>query len=339
MRAAVLPRHGGPEVFEIQDRPEPSLGPGRVRIRVRAAGINFADLMARQGLYPDAPKLPSVLGYEVAGDVEEVGEGVENVAPGDRVWAACRFGGYAEIVSARARDVGVLPDDWSYEEGAALPVVYGTAYAALVGFGGLRAGERLLVQSAAGGVGIASTQIGKLLGAEIYGTASPSKHDAIREFGVQHPIDYRERDFAAEVQRISGEPAPLDLIVDGIGAASWKAGYNLLRPGGRLVAIGASSFVNGEKRNLRKAALNLAKVPRFNPLKMASESRAVIGLNLLRLWDARGTLEEYVEPLEQWIDQGLLRPVVSETFPLERIADAHRFMGERKNVGKVVLTV
>lgn len=339
MRAAVLPRHGGPEVFEIQDRPEPSLGPGRVRIRVRAAGINFADLMARQGLYPDAPKLPSVLGYEVAGDVEEVGEGVETVAPGDRVWAACRFGGYAEIVSARARDVGVLPDDWSYEEGAALPVVYGTAYAALVGFGGLRAGERLLVQSAAGGVGIASTQIGKLLGAEIYGTASPSKHDAIREFGVQHPIDYREKDFAAEVKRISGEPAPLDLIVDGIGAASWKAGYNLLRPGGRLVAIGASSFVNGEKRNLRKAALNLAKVPRFNPLKMASESRAVIGLNLLRLWDARGTLEEYVEPLEQWIDQGLLRPVVSETFPLERIADAHRFMGERKNVGKVVLTV
>src|SRR3954449_4213007 len=116
MRAAVLPRHGGPEVFEIQDRPEPSLAPGRVLVRVKAAGINFADLMARQGLYPDAPDLPSVLGYEVAGEVEEGGEGVQDVRPGDRVMAACRFGGYAEIVSVRERDVTPLPDAWSFEE-------------------------------------------------------------------------------------------------------------------------------------------------------------------------------------------------------------------------------
>jgi NADPH:quinone reductase-like Zn-dependent oxidoreductase len=339
MRAAVLPRNGGPEVFEIQDRPEPSLGPGRVRIRVRAAGINFADLMARQGLYPDAPDLPAVLGYEVAGEVEDVGDDVESVTTGARVMAACRFGGYAEIVSVRERDVLDLPEDWSFEEGASFPVVYGTAYASLVSFGNVRPGERLLIQAAAGGVGIAATQIGKLLGAEIFGTASPSKHDRIRELGVQHAIDYRGMDFADEVRRITGEETPLDLIVDGIGAKSWKDGYNLLRPGGRLVMIGASSFVSGEKRNLRKAAANLARVPRFNPIKMASESRTVVGLNMLRLWDARGTLEEYVEPLAQWVDQGLLRPVVSEAFPLERIADAHRFMGERKNVGKVVLTV
>src|SRR3954449_4707854 len=232
MRAAVLPRHGGPDVFEIQDRPEPAIAPGRVRVRVRAAGINFADLMARQGLYPDAPDLPAVLGYEVAGEVEDVGDGVDAFEKGDKVIGWCRFGGYAELVSARARDLSPLPAGWSFEEGAAFPVVYGTAYASLVSFGNLRAGERLLIQAAAGGVGIAATQIGKLLGAEIYGTASPSKHDAIRQFGVQHPIDYRDKDFAAEVQRISGEPAPLDLIVDGIGAASWKAGYNLLRPGG-----------------------------------------------------------------------------------------------------------
>src|SRR4051812_22862971 len=339
MRAAVLPRHGGPEVFEIQDRPDPSLEPGRVLVRVRAAGVNFADLMARQGLYPDAPDLPAVLGYEVAGEVEGVGEGVEDFAPGDRVWAACRFGGDSGVVSARARDMGHLPADWSFEEGAALPVVYGTAYASLVSFGNLRPGERLLVQAAAGGVGIAATQIGKLLGAEIFGTASASKHDAIREFGVQHPIDYRNKDFAEEIRRITGEQAPIHLAVDGVGAASWKAGYNLLAAGGRLVMIGAASFVTGEKRNLPKAAVNFTKVPRFNPIKMASESRSVIGLNMLRLWDARGSLDEYIEPLEQWIDQGLLRPVVSEAFPLERVADAHRYMGERKNVGKVVLTV
>jgi NADPH:quinone reductase-like Zn-dependent oxidoreductase len=339
MRAAVLPRTGGCEVFEIQQRPEPSIGPGRVLIRVHAAGINFADLMARQGLYPDAPDLPAVLGYEVAGEVEAVGDDVDSVAIGDRVMAATRFGGYAEQVSVRERDVFEMPEDWSFEEGAAFPVVYGTAYASLISFGNLRAGERLLVQAAAGGVGIAATQIAKLLGAEIYGTASASKHDAIREFGVQHPIDYRDKDFAEEVRRISGEERPLDLIVDGIGARSWRDGYRLLRPGGRLVMIGASSFVSGEKRSLPKAAANLARVPRFNPIKLSSESISVIGLNMLRLWDARGTLDEFVEPLMQWIDQGLLRPVVAEAFPLERVGEAHRYMNERKNVGKVVLTV
>jgi NADPH:quinone reductase-like Zn-dependent oxidoreductase len=339
MRAAVLPRTGGCEVFEIQQRPEPSIGPGRVLIRVHAAGINFADLMARQGLYPDAPDLPAVLGYEVAGEVEAVGDDVDSVAIGDRVMAATRFGGYAEQVSVRERDVFGMPEDWSFEEGAAFPVVYGTAYASLISFGNLRAGERLLVQAAAGGVGIAATQIAKLLGAEIYGTASASKHDAIREFGVQHPIDYRDKDFAEEVRRISGEERPLDLIVDGIGARSWRDGYRLLRPGGRLVMIGASSFVSGEKRSLPKAAANLARVPRFNPIKLSSESISVIGLNMLRLWDARGTLDEFVEPLMQWIDQGLLRPVVAEAFPLERVGEAHRYMNERKNVGKVVLTV
>ena len=339
MRAAVLPKHGDPDVFEIQERPEPTSAPGRVRIRVKAAGVNFADLMARQGIYPDAPDLPAVLGYEVAGEIEDVGDGVEGWSAGDRVMAATRFGGYAELVSARERDLIRLPEGWSFEEGASLPVVYGTAYASLVEYGNLRAGERLLIQAAAGGVGIAATQIGKLLGAEIYGTASASKHDRIREFGVQHAIDYRSKDFAAEVRRIAGDECPLDLVVDGIGAASWKASYGLLRPGGRLVMIGAASFVSGEKRNLPKAAVNFAKVPRFNPIKMASESRSVMGLNMLRIWDARGTLNDYVEPLEQWVDRGLLRPVVSETFPLERVADAHRYMGERKNVGKVVLTV
>ena len=339
MRAVVIPRTGGPDVFEIQDRPEPSAAPGRVRIRVRAAGINFADLMARQGLYPDAPDLPCVLGYEVAGEVEDVGEGVEGVNPGDRVMAPTRFGGYSEMVSVSEAEAIALPEGWSFEEGAALPIVYSTAYAGLVSFGNVRAGERVLIHAAAGGVGIAATQIAKLLGAEIYGTASPSKHDACRGFGVDHVIDYRSKDFAAESRRISGEDAPFDLILDGVGAKSWKAGYGLLRAGGRLVMIGASSFVSGEKRNLPKAAANMARVPRFNPIKMASESKAVIGLNMLRLWDARGSVEEFTEPLTQWIDQGVLRPVVAESFPLERVGDAHRYMGERKNVGKVVLTV
>jgi NADPH:quinone reductase-like Zn-dependent oxidoreductase len=339
MRAVVIEKTGEPETLVVRDVPEPAPDPGRVRVRVRAAGINFADLMARMGLYPDAPERPFVPGYEFAGDVEAVGDDVTDVEPGRRVMGWCRFGGYAELVSARGRDLQPLPEDWSYEEGASFPVVYGTAYAALVSFGGLAAGERALIQAAAGGVGIAATQIAKLLGAEIYGTASASKHEAIRGFGVDHPIDYRAKDFVDEVRRIAGEQEAIDLVLDGIGGKSWRDGYRVLRAGGRLVMIGASSFVTGEKRNLPKAAANLARTPRFNPMKLSSESKSVIGLNMLRLWDAKGSVDQYSEPLTQWVDQGLLRPVVAEAFPLERVADAHRYMQERKNVGKVVLTV
>jgi NADPH:quinone reductase-like Zn-dependent oxidoreductase len=339
MRAVLIEKTGGPDTLALRDRPEPELGPGRVRVRVRAAGVNFADVQARIGFYPDAPDLPFVPGYEFAGDVEAVGDGVEGVAVGDRVMGPCRFGGYAELVSVPQADVIALPEAWNYEEAAAFPIVYATAYAGLVSFGGLRAGDRLLIQAAAGGVGIAATQIAKLLGAEVFGTASASKHDAIRGFGVDHPIDYRTKDFADEVRRITGEEAPLDLALDAVGGRSWRDGYKLLRPGGRLIVFGASAVVTGDKRNYVKAARAMVRTPFFNPIRLASDSKSVIGLNMLRLWDSRGSTEEWVEPLSQWIDQGLLRPVVSQGFPLERAADAHRFVQERKNVGKVVLTM
>jgi NADPH:quinone reductase-like Zn-dependent oxidoreductase len=339
VRALVISKHGPPEVLVVQERPDPAPGPGEVRIAVKAAGINFADLLARIGLYADAPKPPCVVGYEVAGEVEALGEGVDGFAVGDRVMAGTRFGGYAELAVAAAGGVLPLPPDWSFEEGAALPVVYATAYAALIRYGSLRAGERLLLQAAAGGVGIACTQIGKHLGAEIFGTASASKHDAIRGFGVDHAIDYRTKDFAAEVRRIAGGKAPLDLIVDGIGGASFKKGYSLLSPGGRMVCIGASAVMEGERRNIPRALRTLASMPRFNPLKMMSQSRAVIGLNMLKVWDAHGQSPEDAGALGELLRSGAIRPVVSESFPLERGGDAHRYLAERKNIGKVVLTV
>src|SRR5215208_6196786 len=179
MKALVITEHGPPDVLRVQERPDPDPGPGEVRIKVRAAGFNFADLLARVGLYPDAPKPPCVVGYEVAGDVESLGEGVEGVSVGDRVLGGCDFGGYAELVVTGAGNLVPLPDDWSYEEGAALPVVYATAYAALIRYGAVHEGERVLVHAAAGGVGIAATQIAKILGAEVFGTASGSKHEAV----------------------------------------------------------------------------------------------------------------------------------------------------------------
>jgi NADPH:quinone reductase-like Zn-dependent oxidoreductase len=340
VRALVITEHGGPEVLRVEEHPDPQPGPGEVRVAVKAAGINFADLLARMGLYQDAPKAPCVVGYEFAGDVESVGEGVTGVAAGDRVMGGSRFGGYSELVVTGADNLVALPDDWSYEEGAALPVGYATAYAGLIRYGSLREGERVLIQAAAGGVGIAATQIAKLAGAgEVFGTASASKHDAVRAFGVDHPIDYTKTDFAKEIRRITGEKQPLDVIIDGIGGSSFRKGWSLLRAGGRLVGIGASSVSGGEKRSLPKVAKMLAGMPIFHPIPMMQSSRGFIGLNMLTLWDSKGSLDEFIEPLRDWVETGKLRPVVAEAFPLERGADAHRFIQDRKNVGKVVLTM
>src|SRR3954451_22070896 len=333
MRALVIPETGPPDVLRVEDRPEPNAGPGEVRVRVKAAGINFADLMARQGLYPDAPKLPAVVGYEFAGEVESLGDGVQNFQVGQRVLGGCRFGGYSELVATSADNVVPLPDDWSYEEGAAFPVNYMTAYAGLVRYGALYPGERVLIHAAAGGVGIAATQIAKLKQAgEIYGTASPGKHDAIRGFGVDHPIDYTSVDFAKEVRRIGARKDPIDVVMDAIGGSSFRKSYGLLRAGGRLVAYGASSVTPGEKRDLKAIAKMLATTPVFHPMQMMPASKAVIGLNMLTLWDEFGTVDEYLDPLRTWMDDEQIRPVVAEAFPLERGADAHRFMQERKNV-------
>jgi NADPH:quinone reductase-like Zn-dependent oxidoreductase len=338
VRALVITEHGAPEVLKVEERPDPSPGPGEVRVRVRAAGINFADVMARAGLYPDAPKPPCVVGYEVAGEIDEVGPEVEGFTVGQRVMAGTRFGGYAELAVAKQSALVPLPDDWSFEEGAALPVNYATAYAGIVRYGAVGEGERILVQAAAGGVGIAATQIAKLRGAEVFGTASAYKHDAIRGFGVDHAIDYRSQDFVKEVRRIGGSKQPLDLVMDAIGGRSFWRSWSVLGAGGRLVCFGASSLVGGEKRDVRTALKSLVQTPVFHPVPMMSQSKAVIGLNMLTLWDAKGSLDEYIDPLSGWITEGKLRPVVAEAFPLERGADAHRFILERRNVGKVVLT-
>jgi NADPH:quinone reductase-like Zn-dependent oxidoreductase len=336
----VITEHGGPEVLKIEERPDPQPGPGEVRVRVKAAGINFADLLARMGMYEDAPKPPCVVGYEFAGDVDEVGEGVTDFTPGQRVLGGCRFGGYAELAVTRASELLPLPDDWNYDEGAALVVHYVTAYAGLIRYGSLRPGEDVLLHAAAGGVGIAATQVARAEGAgTIYGTASRSKHEVIRSLGVDHPIDYTSQDFRKEVRRIAGEDQPLDVVMDAIGGSSFRKSWSLLGAGGRLVCFGASSVMEGDKRSVRTLARSVATMPVFHPISMMRSSRSVIGLNMLKLWDAKGSFDEYLTPLREGIESGALRPVVAEAFPLERGADAHRFLAERRNIGKVVLTV
>src|SRR5271165_4732212 len=278
MRAVVITRHGPPSVLKVQDRPDPPPpSAGQVRITVRASGVNFADHLARVGLYPDAPKVPSVVGYEVAGTIEAVGDGVDPARVGERVLAGTRFGGYAEIVNASADDTVALPESMSFEQGAAVPVNYATAWAALHGYGSLRAGERVLIHSAAGGVGIAAIQFAKAAGAQVHGTASPGKHRKLAELGVDRAIDYRRDGWWKDLD-------PYDMVLDALGGTSLRRSYALLRPGGRLVGYGISNLQQGEKRSLRAAAPHaLAMLRGFNLLDQLSESKNVIGLNMLRL--------------------------------------------------------
>jgi NADPH:quinone reductase-like Zn-dependent oxidoreductase len=331
MKAVVITKHGGPGVLQVQEQPDPSPGPGQVLIDVAASGVNFADVMARLGLYPDAPDTPCVVGYEVAGTVLEVGEDVEGLSPGQRVFASTKFGGYASQVLPMASEVVALPDELSFEQGAAIPVNYGTAWAGLIGYGNVQPGERVLIHSAGGGVGIAATQIANRAGVEVYGTASPGKHARCLELGLEHAIDYTKPGWERGLPKF-------DLIMDAVGGASFRRSYNLLRPGGRLVAFGASAVVSGERKNVVTALRAVARMPRFNLIKQMSESKAVIGLNMLSLWKDRGTLQPWIAPLREMLDDGTIKPVVAETFSFENTGAAQSMITERRNVGKVVLT-
>ena len=330
MRAVVITEHGPPEVLKVQERPAPQAGPGQVLVDVAAAGINFADLMARIGVYPDAPKPPCVVGYEVAGTVAAVGADVDGLEVGQRVVAPVRFGGYAERVAAIADGVVPLPDALSFEEGAAIPINYTTAWEALIRAGNLHRGERVLIHAAAGGVGIAATQIAKWAGAEVWGTSSPGKHEAIRGFGVDHPVDYTRKGWERGVPK-------LDLVMDAIGGASFRRSYKLLRAGGRLVCFGASSIATGEERNLVSAARTVLQMPRFNLIKQMAESKTVIGLNVLTLWDEFQSAARWTGALNDLLSDGTIKPVVAQAFPFDRAPDAHRYISDRRNVGKVVL--
>ena len=251
---------------------------------------------------------------------------------GARVIAGPRFGGYASQVVVSASDEVGLPDSLSFEQGAAIPVNYATAWTALLGYGSLRAGEKVLIHAAAGGVGIAATQIARRHGAQVHGTASPGKHEAIRGFGVDVAHDYTRRGWERGLER------SFDLVLDALGGASFKRSYRLLRPGGRLVAFGASSVLPGDRRRVLRAAPQALRMVRgFDLVRQMSDSKAVIGLNMLRLWDDRGTLAPWIEPLGALIEEGTIRPVVSDAVPFDRAPEAHRIIAERRNVGKVVL--
>lgn len=338
MRQAVITRHGSPDVFEMREGPDPSPSAGEVRVRVRAAGINFADVLARLGLYPDAPKPPLVVGYEVAGHVDGIGPGVTGFADGDRVFALTRFGGYSDVVVVPNENCFRVPDELSDDESAAVPVTYLTAALALYRMAALAPGETVLVHNAGGGVGTAATQLARLRRATVIGTASPLKHAALRTFGIDYVIDYTHANVAEEVRRITGGRGA-DVILDPIGGSSFTASYRMLAPLGRLIVFGVSAAAPGPTRNWWQALRAWNGTPRFDPLSMINRNRGVFGLHVGHLWEERAQLAPLMDMILAELRAERLRPIVAKTFPLDRVADAHRFIQSRSNIGKVVLTI
>jgi NADPH:quinone reductase-like Zn-dependent oxidoreductase len=337
MRQVVIVRHGAPDVLQVREAPDLTPGDGEIRIAVRAAGVNFADVLARLGLYPDAPKPPSVVGYEVAGVVDAVGPGVVDHRDGDHVLALTRFGGYADQVVVPAWFAFAIPGAMKDADAAAIPVNYLTAFLALYRIANLTAGETVLIHGAGGGVGIAAIQLARLRGATIIGTASSVKHDAIRRQGVDHAIDYRQADVLTEVRRLTNGRG-VDVVMDPIGGPSFAESYRLLAPLGRLVMYGVSSIAAGERRSLWHTLSALVRMPTFKPLSLMNRNRGVFGLNLGHLWDEHRQLAGAMASILREVSADRLRPVVARTFPLDRAADARRFMQSRANIGKVVLT-
>ena len=340
MRAIVIPRHGPPDVFEERELEERRLSPQDVRIRVEAAGVNFADLMGRVGLYPDAPPLPYAPGYEVAGVVEEAGAKVgPELAPGTRVVAATRFWGYADKVRMASYAVSPIPASLSFTTAAALPVNYMTAYLALLHTGNARKGERVLVHGGAGGVGLAVLDLARGLGLELYATAgSPEKCRLLEAKGFVKAVDYRAEDYERALMTETRNRG-FHLILDPLGPESFEKGLRMLAPLGRLVCFGFSGLVTGKKRNLWHAATSLLAKHKVNPITLMNKNVGVHGLNLAQLFDERDLLRDGLAQLVGRAARGEITPTIGATFPLtaKGAADAHTCLHDRRNVGKVVL--
>lgn len=337
VRAVSIRRTGPPESLECVDLPRPEPASGEVLIRVHRAGVNFADVLARQGIYPDAPKPPFVPGYEVSGAVESTGPGVTGLGAGDRVAAFTRFGGYAEYAVADERFAVPLPDGIDYATGAAVPVNFATAYHCLFHTGPLHPGDRVLIHAAAGGVGLAAVQMAKGAGAFLFGTVgSQEKVEFLRTFGVDLPIDYRNQDFVEEVRRATAGEG-VDVILDSIGGSMIGQDLRVLRPGGRIVSLGlAVASGKSRPRMLRE----LMSAPRLQPIKLLESSRGFFGVNILRLFDHRPPLAALLlRRVFELLERGEARPVIAAEIPLEMAGEAHRLLQGRTSIGKIVLSV
>lgn len=341
MRQIWISRHGGPEVLLKKESPDPTPKAGEVLIDVRASGVNFADVLARLGKYPDAPPPPCVPGFETAGFVLSVGNEVTSFKPGDRVLAAPFFGGYTDRLVAREEHVVALPDEVCFESATALPVQYATAYQLVHVTARLSKAETVFIHSAAGGVGLALVDLCRQVGARIFGAAGTEKHAFLRDRGVERLLDSRNDNFFGELVKL-GETEKIDVIFDSLGGESWEAGLRTLAPLGKLCAFGNASVLKEDGFAVAPDSntFGAAGWYRADTFRLVAENKGIFGVNLATLRKKVSPLiyREWLERLLQWQVQKQISPVLTEAFPLEKAQDAHRFLQSRKSIGKIVLT-
>ncbi len=336
MRAIILSQHGVAGAFELRETDALIPAAGQVLIAVRAAGVNFADILARQGIYPACPPLPCVIGYEVAGEVLAVGEGVNADLVGQRVMALTDFGGYAEQALVKAAYVWPMPVSLSFEQAAAIPLNYITAWGLLVAMGGLQSGETVLIHNAGGGVGLAAIDIARHKGALVIGTASPGKHDRLRERGLDHAVDYRKDDWDRQVLELTGGRG-VELAIDPVGGSQWRRTFAVLRKTGRMGMFGISSASAAGLTGKFKLLKLFAAAPFFHPARLIPGNRGVFGINIHAMYEEHAKLSGWMAEMLPGVEQSWLRPHVDRSYSFADVAAAHAYIEARQNLGKVVL--
>lgn len=326
----MLRKNGRPDVLQLESFEIAAPGPGEVQIATEFSGINFADLVMRIGFYQDAPPLPFVPGYEVAGRVVATGDGVR-MRKGTRVAAVTRFGGYSSHVNLPATDVFQVPRSLGLDEAAAFPVQWLTAWAALHESGRVRRGEKVLVHGGAGGVGLAAVALAQEAGCPVWATAGgPVKCAHLAKLGVT-AIDHMDGPWLPKI----GLDA-MDVVLDPVGGAHLKDSLAATRPGGRVIAYGGADATTTKANPLR--GLRMLAQMRMSAIPLLRESKALMGLYLLKLWDAGVDLQPAAERIMTSMVAGTLpKPTVDSVFAAEDAAQAHQYIHDRKNIGKVLL--
>jgi NADPH2:quinone reductase len=339
MKAIFLVRNGdSSSAFEIRETPIPVPGHDEVVIRAEASGLNFADVMARRGLYKAAPPKPAILGYDIAGTIHSVGSGVSGLKKGQRVAAMSRFGGYAEYAVTKAGAVIPLPDGMDAALATSLATQASTAVYSALFASRLYKNEKILIHAAAGGVGTFLVQLAKSAECTVFGSASTSKHGYLKELGVDFPIDSRAENPYDQVTGLIGADK-LDVVFDNIGGLSFKRGLAALGHGGRMVSYGAAAQNRGN-RSGRLSSLRVGLGFGFHsPIRLIVRSSSIIGVNMLALADHKpAVMEEVMAEVGKLTRAGILKPVLGKSFPASEIAAAHDYLESRQSIGKVAIT-
>ncbi|HYP87813.1 MAG TPA: medium chain dehydrogenase/reductase family protein [Polyangiaceae bacterium] len=341
MKLISIAKPGSFDRLRLVDAAEPRLAPGEVRVQTRAVGVNFADVVIRLGLYESAKKYvgwPITPGFEISGEVLELGPGVSDLQVGERVFGLTRFGGYASQVCVPRAQLFRVPAAWSHAQAATFPTVHLTAYYALRQVLRTRPGESVLVHSAAGGVGLAALQVARADGLSAIGLVGSShKRDVALAYGAAHVIDKSTQALWPEVERLV--PGGLSYVLESNGAETLKASYQHLKPTGRLIVYGFTSMLSrGRGRpNWLKLAWDYLRTPRFHPLQLVDANKGVIGFNLSYLFEEQALLSEAMGRMLAEVESGALRPLPVSEFPLADAGRAHEALQSGTTVGKLAL--